>query len=312
MTEVFKHQLALVESDQIGSGTRVWAYAHILPGARIGADCNICDHVFIENDVFVGDRVTIKCGVQLWDGVRLGDDVFVGPNATFTNDAWPRSREWPENYPPTVVEAGASIGANATILPGLTIGFGAMVGAGAVVTRSVPPHAVVTGNPAQIMRYVATASSQRGPSATLTAEPIGENATLISGVELGTIQMIRDARGDLLAREVGRGIPFTPKRVFVISNVSPREVRGQHAHKLCHQLLVCLKGKVTCLVDDGVERAEYCLNTPEMALHVPPMIWGTQYRYSSDAVLMVLASHEYDTADYIEDYAEFKAMKHPE
>lgn len=136
----FIHEKALCESTEVGTGTRVWAFAHILPGAKVGRDCNICDGVFIENDVVVGDRTTVKCGVQLWDGVRLGDDVFVGPNATFTNDLFPRSGQHPERYTPTIVEDGASIGANATILAGITIGRGAMVGAGAVVTRSVPPQ----------------------------------------------------------------------------------------------------------------------------------------------------------------------------
>ena len=126
------HPNALCESEDIGAGTRIWAFVHILPGARIGDDCNICDGVFVEGDVVVGDRTTVKCGVQLWNGVRLGDDVFVGPNATFTNDLLPRSRAYPEKFAQTLVEDGASIGANATILAGLTIGRGAMVGAGAV------------------------------------------------------------------------------------------------------------------------------------------------------------------------------------
>src|SRR5688572_29519687 len=126
--ETFYHPQALVESADVGRGTRVWAFAHILPGARVGADCNICDGVFIENDVVVGDRVTVKCGVQLWDGVRLEDDVFVGPNATFTNDHFPRSKRRPEKFLQTVVAKGASVGANATILPGLVVGQNAMVG----------------------------------------------------------------------------------------------------------------------------------------------------------------------------------------
>ena len=149
---VFVHPTALCETRSIGSGTRIWAFAHVLPGAAIGKDCNICDGVFIENDVVIGDRVTVKCGVQLWDGLRLEDDVFVGPNATFTNDPFPRSRSYPAEFPRTVVRAGASIGANATILPGIEIGSGAMVGAGAVVTRDVPPRALVVGNPARFVR----------------------------------------------------------------------------------------------------------------------------------------------------------------
>ena len=147
----FVHPQGICESRQVGDNTRIWAFAHVLPGARIGADCNICDHVFIENDVLVGDRVTVKCGVQLWDGVTLEDDVFVGPNATFTNDPFPRSKKRPDVFSRTVVQRGASIGANATILPGLTIGTHAMVGAGAVVTRDVPAFAIVAGNPAQVI-----------------------------------------------------------------------------------------------------------------------------------------------------------------
>ena len=135
MSDFFQHPQALVESKQIGRGTRVWAFAHILPGAVVGEGCNVCDHTFLENDVVVGNRVTIKCGVQLWDGLRVEDDVFIGPNVTFTNDPLPRSGKHLQKYPVTTVQAGASIGANATILPGLTIGQGAMVGAGAVVTR---------------------------------------------------------------------------------------------------------------------------------------------------------------------------------
>jgi UDP-2-acetamido-3-amino-2,3-dideoxy-glucuronate N-acetyltransferase len=158
---VFVHPSGLCESDDVGAGTRVWAFAHVLPGARIGRDCNICDGVFVENDVVVGDRVTVKNGVQLWDGVRLADDVFVGPNATFTNDPWPRSRQRDKSWSPIVVHAGASIGGNATILPGVTIGAGAMVGAGAVVVRDVPAGAIVYGNPAQVQGYV-DASEQAG------------------------------------------------------------------------------------------------------------------------------------------------------
>ena len=143
------HPLSDVQSKDIGQGTRIWQYVVVLPDAIIGRDCNICAHVLIEGDVVIGDRVTVKSGVQLWDGVRLEDDVFVGPTATFTNDLHPRSRQRPEAFAVTRILKGASIGANATILPGITIGEGAMVGAGAVVTRDVPPGVTVVGNPAR-------------------------------------------------------------------------------------------------------------------------------------------------------------------
>src|SRR5215471_2701980 len=150
MKSYFSHPNAICESAQIGVGTKIWAFAHVLPGARIGCEGNIWDSVFIANDVVVGDRVTINCGAQLWDGVTIEDDVFVGPNVTFTNDQFPRGKAYLQQVLRTIVRRGASIGANATILPGIEIGVGAMVGAGAVVTRSVPPNAIVVGNPAGI------------------------------------------------------------------------------------------------------------------------------------------------------------------
>lgn len=146
------HPLSDVQTKSIGQGTRIWQFVVVLPGATIGRDCNICAHVLIEGDVVIGDRVTVKSGVQLWDGVRLEDDVFVGPNATFTNDLRPRSRQRPEKFPITRVCRGASIGANATLLPGVTIGEGALVGAGSVVVRDVPPGVTVVGNPARPLK----------------------------------------------------------------------------------------------------------------------------------------------------------------
>ena len=303
------HPAALVESTKIGAGTRIWAFAHVLPGAQIGADCNICDHVFVENDVIVGDRVTVKCGVQLWDGIRLEDDVFIGPNVAFTNDVWPRSRQWQSTHPTTIVRKGASIGADATILPGLTIGQNAMVGAGAVVTRSVPPNAIVVGNPARITSYA-------GPERARLKEPIaakesagGTEVSPVNGVIFDFMPRIRDLRGNLTAREIGAGLPFQPKRYFIVSDVPSKEVRGEHAHRTCHQILVCLHGSVACVVDDAKNRAEYILDTPEKALYIPPMIWGTQYKYSKDCVLLVLASHKYDADDYIREYDTYLELK---
>lgn len=149
------HPHALVdEGAVIGPGTRVWAFAHVLPGAVIGADCNICDHTFIEGKVTVGDRVTVKCGVYLWDGVTVEDDVFIGPAAVFTNDLRPRSKRYPAEPARTRLCRGASVGAGAVLLPGIDVGRYAMIGAGAVVTKSVPDHALVAGNPARIKGWV--------------------------------------------------------------------------------------------------------------------------------------------------------------
>ena len=154
----FAHPNAIVESEHIGEGTRIWAFAHVLPGARIGRDCNIGDHCFIEGKVRIGDHCTIKNGVALWDLVTLEDGVFVGPNAVFTNDFLPRSlpefRASPDEWLPTLVREGATIGANATVVCGITIGRHALVGAGAVVTADVPDHALVVGVPARQAGYV--------------------------------------------------------------------------------------------------------------------------------------------------------------
>lgn len=150
----FIHPTADVAECQIGEGTKVWQFVVILKGACIGSDCNICAQTLIEGNVVIGDRVTVKPGVQIWDGSRIGDDVFLGPNATLSNDLYPRSKQYPEKFFGVNIKKGASIGANATLLPGVTIGEYALVGAGAVVTKDVPDRAVVIGNPAKITRYL--------------------------------------------------------------------------------------------------------------------------------------------------------------
>jgi UDP-2-acetamido-3-amino-2,3-dideoxy-glucuronate N-acetyltransferase len=304
---VFVHPQGLLESARIGPGTRIWAFAHVLPGAVIGRDCNICDGVFVENDVVVGDRVTVKCGVQLWDGLRIEDDVFLGPNVTFTNDRFPRSRQHLARHPETVVKRGASVGANATILPGLVIGPGAMIGAGAVVTRNVPANAVVVGNPGRIIRYTTATPSFEATHP--TAQKATDASPVVSGVRLFRTPTIKDLRGNLVARQIDNGLPFPPQRCFMVSDVPSKELRGEHAHRECEQLLICVSGSVNVLCDDGEHRQEFTLDTPELGLHIGPMVWGTQYRYSKDSVLLVLASLPYDPNDYIRDYETFLAEK---
>lgn len=137
---MFIHKLADVQSKNIGQDTKIWQFCVVLENAVIGKNCNICAHVLIENDVIVGNNVTVKSGVQLWDGIRIEDNVFIGPNVTFTNDLYPRSKKYPEKFLQTIVKKGASIGANATILPGITIGENAMIAAGSIVTKDVPAN----------------------------------------------------------------------------------------------------------------------------------------------------------------------------
>ena len=141
-------------SKSVGKGTRIWSWVNISEDVTIGEDCNVCDHVFIERNVTIGNRVTIKNGVQLFEGMNVCDDVFIGPNATFANDNYPRSKVFQENIPATLLSKGCSIGANATVLAGLVIGVNSIVGAGSVVTRDVPDNVVVAGNPARILRKI--------------------------------------------------------------------------------------------------------------------------------------------------------------
>jgi len=300
------HHKAIVETGAvIGKKTRVWAFVHILPGAKIGSACNICDNVFIENDVVIGNRVTVKSGVQLWDGMRLEDDTFIGPNVTFTNDPFPRSKKYPEKFLNTYIRQGASIGANATLLPGIIVGKNAMVGAGAVVTHDVPPNAIVVGNPARIVNYVHTDRN---------LAPMEDETTKKGGVLVGLkvknawiyhLPFVIDMRGNLSVIEFEDILPFKPKRCFWIFDVPGKHVRGEHAHFNLEQFLICVKGSCSVVLDDGENRQEILLDQPNKGLYIPPLVWDIQYKHTKDCVLIVFASEKYDTCDYIREYEEF-------
>lgn len=297
------HTQALCETASVGAGTRVWAFSHILSGAEIGRDCNISDGVFIESDVVLGDRVTVKNGVQLWNGLRVGDGVFIGPNATFADDPTSLAGCSSEALRPTIVENGAMLGAGCTIMSGVRIGQHAVVNPGAVVIGDVPPNAIVTGNPARITGYAGT--FQLGLD-TPTGELEGPaQESTVGGVRVHRLPLVHDMRGDLSVGEFDRDIPFKVARYFVVFNVPSSDVRGEHAHRVCSQFLVCVTGSCAVLVDDGTNRAEIALHEPNVGLFLPPMVWGTQYKFSADAVLLVFASHLYDPDDYIRNFDEF-------
>jgi UDP-2-acetamido-3-amino-2,3-dideoxy-glucuronate N-acetyltransferase len=306
MNDVQIHPSSDVQSKEIGEGTRIWQYCVVLSDAKIGKNCNICAQVLIESDVEVGDNVTIKSGVQLWDGIRIEDGVFIGPNVTFTNDIFPRSKKYPKTFLETVVGARASIGANATILPGIKIGSEAMIGAGAVVTKNVPPHAIVKGNPGVITGYIdAFQSLIRFDSPVDGDSATNESSLGVGDCVLYQLPFIHDMRGDLSVVEYEKHIPFVPQRCFWVFDVPSTEIRGEHAHKTLHEYLICLKGSISVVLDDGVVRKELVLDRANIGLYLPPKVWRVHYKYSQDAILLAFASAPYDPNDYMRSYEEF-------
>jgi len=193
---MYIHPSADVQSETIGEGTNIWQFCVVLPNAKIGLNCNIGSHCFIENDVIIGDRVTVKCGVQLWDGLRVEDDVFIGPNVTFTNDQWPKSKKPPTQFLKTIVKRGAAIGGGATILPGVTIGEWAMIGAGAVVTRSVPVRAIVVGNPARIVGKMAGGDESKNLPQILKARRVQGKTLMFHDADSSDAAFILSLRTD--------------------------------------------------------------------------------------------------------------------
>ncbi len=267
--EFYVHPKALVESETIGSGTRIWAFAHVLSEARIGDNCNICDGVFVENDVTIGDQVTLKSGVQVWDAITLEDRVFVGPNATFTNDPFPRSQVPVESYPRTVVKKGASIGGNATILPGVTVGTGAMVAAGAVVTRDVPDHALVMGNPARVVRFFGV-DAAKSPA---------EAAPTMAGVRPLRCQASPDAP------VVWSDLPFVAGLPAVHAGLRAHVVRDL-VTKDSSRFITCSAGSVTVVLDDGHQREALELSDPTRGLLIPAGLNCVLYQASEKACVL--------------------------
>ncbi len=179
-----------------------------------------------------------------------------------------------------------------------------MIGAGAVVTRQVPPHAVVAGNPARITGYVGAKLAASGTAFPIPPGP-RSHPSRVAGVTIHRLPLVRDLRGFLTVAEP---LPFEVKRFFMVFGVPSRDVRGEHAHRTLHQFLVCVHGECHLIVDDGRKKEEIVMNSPEIGVHVPPLVWAIQYRHAADAVLLGMASHPYDPGDYIRDYNEFERL----
>ena len=215
-----------------------------------------------------------------------------------------------------VVRSNARLDAAAVIGEGVTIGQGAWVRAGAVVLRSIPPNAIVEGNPAQVVGYVNKAANDPRPDPRLIdLQSLGELTRParvpldVAGSAVYLMRRVMDARGSLTVGEVPTEVPFSPARYFAVFGVPSVELRGEHAHKRCQQFLICLHGSCRVLLDDGHSRCEVTLDRPDMGVFMPEMIWGTQYRYSTDAVLLVFASRPYEAEDYLRTYDDFLAEK---
>lgn len=270
----------------VHASARVEAGAQVDPSATVGAES------------YIGANVLIEAGARIGQGVRVGSASRVGANAVL------ESADSADGVGARV-EDRVRIGPNATVLAGVTIAAEAVVRPGSVVTRSVPPRAIVEGNPAVIVGYVEAEKTGRAPSAATGPAARAVEQTPVRGVTLHRLPVIPDLRGNLTVGEFAKDIPFVPQRYFMVFGVPNREVRGEHAHRECHQFLICVRGSCSVVADDGERRIEVLLDAPEKGLYLPPMVWGIQYKYSSDALLLVFASHYYDAADYIRDYAQY-------
>ncbi|MBA4216229.1 MAG: WxcM-like domain-containing protein [Roseateles sp.] len=237
----------------------------------------------------------IMGGAIVDSSANMADDVQIGYNAVVLSEDKPGRQ--------TRVMNGVRIGANATIYPGVVLGQGAHVLPGAVVKQSVPPLAIVDGNPATIVGYENTTNFK--PAVAHAAPRRAREPSTVKGVELYSFADIKDLRGNLTVGEFEKQIPFQPKRYFLVYGVPTEETRGEHAHLACHQFLIAVHGSVNVIADDGTTREEFVLDRNSIGLYLPPMTWGIQYRYSADAVLLVFASDFYDPADYIRDYSDF-------
>jgi len=245
----------------------------------------------------------ILSGAVIDESTILGDDIEIGHNAVVLSGSIQNEI--------TRISDGVVIGSNSTIYNGITVGFKARVLPGSVVKQSVPPFAIVEGNPATIVGYISGSELKTQTDERNWPQTTGVACTEVKGVTLHRLPEVLDLRGNLSVGEFGRQIPFSAKRYFIVYDVPTTDVRGEHAHVHCHQFLIVIRGSVYVIADDGENRAGFRLDQPNIGIYLPPMVWGVQSQYSKDALLLVFASDYYDSLDYIRDYAEFKRLKRP-
>lgn len=280
------------------------ADTNIHSSVTMGAGCEVHASAIVGADVHLGSGVVIGPGAVIEGPCTIGNRCIlqagsvVGPGEEADCGG-------------VLIEDGAHLGAGAIVRGELVVAGGARIQVGAVVQRSVPPHAIVAGNPAQIIGYVPSFGAEEDATALAAGGAthcIGATPTRVRGVTFHRLPRVLDLRGNLSVGEFGRSVPFDPKRYFLVFGVPNAEIRGEHAHRTCKQFLVCVSGSCSVVADDGENREEFALDDPAVALYLPPLTWGVQYKYSPDAVLLVFASEFYDSAEYIRDYAEFRGL----
>ena len=262
------------------------ATARLHPGAVLGPFVEVGEHVTLESGV------TVDGHVRLPPGLTAARDARIGAGAVFEAGA------------PIRLEAACRVGAGAVIAAGVVVGAGAVVAPGAVVLRPVQPFAEVAGNPAAVCGFASTVPPVRAVAAASDGG-YSVRGTTVRGVTVHTMPFFHDPRGDLTVGEFGRHLPFQPRRYFITFDVPNASLRGEHAHRRCAQFLICVRGSCAVVADDGRNREEFLLDRPVVGVHVPPMVWATEYKHSPDSTLMVFASDFYDPDDYIRDYQEF-------
>ena len=269
---------------------------------KLGIEAPKASDIFVSPDASLSPTASVGAGTRILGRVTVEDDVRIGENVLFAT--WEYGQQSPA-VPHTVVSRGAIVGAGSVIYPGVTIGRSAVVLPGSVVQKPVPPAALVEGNPATIcgFRDAETAGQPRPGKAVLQSGP--DEGVGVSGVRAIELPLVKDLRGSLAVAEFPEQLPFQPRRVFLVFDVPSRHIRGEHAHRSLWQLLICVRGGCSIVVDDGRRRAEVTLDRPSLGLLIPPMVWTSQYRHTTDSMLLVLASDQYDPNDYIRDYGEF-------
>jgi UDP-2-acetamido-3-amino-2,3-dideoxy-glucuronate N-acetyltransferase len=262
--------------------------AIVAPTASLGCFIKVCCDAKIGGNAILDGLVIVPPHVQIEDMAHISYGVcFLMPNSK-------------DN--PTKIGRGAILGVNAIIHSGVSIGPGAVVLPGTQILRSIPPMAIVEGSPARIVGYVGAPLSM---AQKFDSTSIGITQSKVRGVTVHKMPSTIDIRGNLTVGEFCRSIPFNVKRYFLVYDVPSLETRGEHAHRECHQFLICVSGSCSVVADDGNYKQEFLLDKPDIGIYIPPMIWGIQYKYSSDAVLLVFASDYYDSDDYVRNYDEF-------